>query len=242
MTNPFNWTFNEVTSAYALFFKNDHNYHAFRLEVPEAGLEFTDGAYIGKDPEGFLYYNNLQDFEKGTGKKHNYHILQDSIGGKTYAVVEFRHSANATPYAKFYAPDNHRVTSAADMQNYSSTGNWVALEATSTYTTIEKKSNSRTVTVNMPSADKVATWDAGSTNFNPSSFSVTGHIHYKKLSKLKDAKYANYNNDRVVFYENDWTGRDFVAFFIPREDQTPTLGIESTRTTPALTFSNVKWV
>jgi hypothetical protein len=27
---------------------------------------------------------------------------------------------------------------------------------------------------------------------------VNGYLHYKRLGKLKDAIYANYNNDRVV--------------------------------------------
>lgn len=52
------------------------------------------------DPEGFIYYNNESDFEKGSNKNHIYEITVDSIGGRTYAVVMFRHSANAKPYAK----------------------------------------------------------------------------------------------------------------------------------------------
>ncbi|KAJ7453472.1 hypothetical protein FB451DRAFT_1408871 [Mycena latifolia] len=217
MTNPFNWKFENVVSAYALFFKNDHGTKALRLEVPEIALEFTDGAYIGKDPEGFLYYNKVEDFQQDTNTKHTYHVRDDSINNKTYAVIEFRKSAGAIPYAKFYAPDNHRVATAADMENHTSTGSWVTLKTASCYTTIEKKANSRTITAILSSVDKVATWDAGSTSFSSSSFLVPGHLHYKKLNKLKDAKFANYNNDRVVFYENDWTGRDFVGFSLSRD-------------------------
>jgi hypothetical protein len=118
------------------------------------------------------------------------------------------------------------------MGNHTSTGSWVTLKSASCYTTIKKSSNSRTVTMTLTSVDKVATWDAGSTNFSPSSFGaysslihsfrsksdymtaaeVNGYLHYKRLGKLKDAIYANYNNDRVVFYENDWSGKDFVGF------------------------------
>ncbi|KAJ7304821.1 hypothetical protein DFH08DRAFT_902858 [Mycena albidolilacea] len=246
MTNPFKWSFDNVVPAYALFFKNENTHgiqqRALRLEVPEIAMEFTDGAYIGKDPEGFQYYNKEADFEKDSGTSHTYHVSESSTGGKTYAVIEFRHFANSTPYAKFYSPDNHRVATAADMGNHTSTGSWVTLKSASCYTTIKKSSNSRTVTMTLTSVDKVATWDAGSTNFSPSSFEVNGYLHYKRLGKLKDAIYANYNNDRVVFYENDWSGKDFVGFFIPLEDAKETLGITSTRSTPAATFTNVKWV
>jgi hypothetical protein len=48
MSNPFNWTFDKVASAHALFFNNDHNQRALRLECPDLALEFTDGAYIGR--------------------------------------------------------------------------------------------------------------------------------------------------------------------------------------------------
>ncbi|KAJ7676934.1 hypothetical protein DFH06DRAFT_1466283 [Mycena polygramma] len=240
MSNPFNWNYNITKSAFALFFKNDHNTRAFRLEIPDIGLEFTDGAYIGRDPEGFIYYDHESDFQKNSNKNHIYEITVDSMDGKTYAVVVFRHSQNAKPYAKFYAPDNHRVTRAADMENHRGSGNWIGREVTSSFTRIEKKANSRVVTATIAS-DVVGTWDAGSTHFSPNAFVVTGHTHYKGLRNLRNAKYANYNNDRVVFYENDWTGRDFVGFFIPMEEGAETLGIQSTKTTPAVTFTNVNW-
>ncbi|KAJ7453490.1 hypothetical protein FB451DRAFT_1373809 [Mycena latifolia] len=264
MTNPFNWKFENVVSAYALFFKNDHGTKALRLEVPEIALEFTDGPYIGKDPEGFLYYNKVEDFQQDTNTKHTYHVRDDSINNKTYAVIEFRKSAGAIPYAKFYAPDNYRVATAADMENHTSTGSWVTLKTASCYTTIEKKVNSKTVTATLSSVDKVATWDTGSTSFSSSSFRLqkqTKALSQTKdgqradkgqankwfphvwdlapnVNKLKDTKWVNYNNDHVVFYENDWT-HGFRRF--PLEDATQTLGIQSTKTTPALTFSNVKW-
>ncbi|KAJ7480583.1 hypothetical protein FB451DRAFT_1365067 [Mycena latifolia] len=244
MTNPFGWKFANGTAAYALFFKNALGYKAVRLEAPDIGLEFTDGTYIGRDPQGFLCYDKLEDFQHDTSAKHTYHVSVaiSSIDSRTYAVIEFRKSPGTTPYAKFYGADIHRVTTAADMGNHTNTGSWITLKTAWCYTTIEKQAYSRTVTVTLASVDKVATWDAGSASFNPSSFRVQGHLHYKRFNKLKDAKFANYNNDRVVFYENDYTGRDFVAFFIPREDATETLGIESTNATPALTFTNVAWV
>ncbi|KAF7351633.1 hypothetical protein MSAN_01595900 [Mycena sanguinolenta] len=241
MTNPFNWTFEKSTPAFALFFNNDHNQRALRLECNSLFLEFTDGAYIGRDPEGTLYYNRESDFQRDSNRQHIYRVREDVKDGKTYAVIEFRHSANAVPYAKFYAPDNYKVATAAEMGDFTGNGHWVTLRCGHSYTVIEKKSYSSTVTVTLYSDNKSASWNAGSTYFNPSSFRVTGELHYKHIDNLRNAIYANYNNDRIVFYENDWTGRDFVAFFIPKEDDNDSLGIESTRTTPAVTFSNIRW-
>ncbi|KAJ7810699.1 hypothetical protein B0H14DRAFT_2862438, partial [Mycena olivaceomarginata] len=207
MSNPFNWKFENVVPAYALFFKNENTHgiqqRALRLEVPEIAMEFTDGAYIGKDPEGFLYYDKEADFEKDSGTSHTYH---------TYAVIEFRHFANSTPYAKFYSPDNHRVATAADMGNHTSTGSWVTLKAR------PATPRSRRAATAAPKSDYMTAAE------------VAGYLHYKRLGKLKDAIYANYNNDRVVFYENDWSGKDFVGF-VPLEDAKATLGITSTRST-----------
>jgi len=241
MSNPFNWTFDKVASAHALFFNNDHNQRALRLECPDLALEFTDGAYIGRDPEGFLYYDDLANFQKDTGTKHNYEVSQDSINNKTYAVIQFRHAVNDKPYAKFYAPDEAKVATAAKMADYTSTGNWVTFKSASCYAVIKKETGNSTVTMTLDSLDYKASWDAGSTTFSPSSFSVPGYLHFKKFKTLKDGKYANYNNDRVVFYANDWTGTDFVGFFIPLEDAKDTLGIQSTKTTTAVTFTDVKW-
>ncbi len=41
---------------------------------------------------------------------------------------------------------------------------------------------------------------------------VKGTLFFKKISDLSKGKYASYNNDRIVFYENDYTGKDFVAY------------------------------
>lgn len=66
-------------------------------------------------------------------------------------------------------PTQHRVTRAADMENHSGTGTWIGREVTSSYTRIEKKPNSRVVTVTIAS-DAAGTWDAGGTHFSPDSF------------------------------------------------------------------------
>ncbi|KAJ6563098.1 hypothetical protein DFH09DRAFT_1315724 [Mycena vulgaris] len=124
MANPFNFDYNVTKSAFALCFKNDQNQRAFRLEIPGIGMELTD------DSEGFIYYDKESDFEKSSNKNHRYELTVDTIGGRTYALVMFRHSPNKKPYTKFYAPDNHRVSRAAEMEDHSGTCNWIGRKAT----------------------------------------------------------------------------------------------------------------
>lgn len=37
-------------------------------------------------------------------------------------------------------------------------------------------------------------------------------LYYRNVASIDRGTWANYNDDRIVFYENDYTGRDFAAF------------------------------
>jgi hypothetical protein len=41
---------------------------------------------------------------------------------------------------------------------------------------------------------------------------VNGTFYYKNINLVKSGIYANYNDDRIVFYNSDYTGRDFTGF------------------------------
>lgn len=41
---------------------------------------------------------------------------------------------------------------------------------------------------------------------------VQGNLYFRNFTTLKQSAYANYDNDRIVFYSNDYTGRDFTAY------------------------------
>jgi len=74
------------------------------------------------------------------------------------------------------------------------------------------------------------------------SLDVAGTLFYKTLPILPNAKFVNYNNDRIVFYDNDYNGKDFNAFFFPfcQDDVAPkSLGIEQGKT---VTLDSVKWI
>jgi hypothetical protein len=41
---------------------------------------------------------------------------------------------------------------------------------------------------------------------------VVGTFYYKDIELVKTGKFTNYNNDRIVFYSNDYSGDDFTGF------------------------------
>jgi hypothetical protein len=41
---------------------------------------------------------------------------------------------------------------------------------------------------------------------------VTGTFFYKDINLMKDGTFANYNNDRIVFYNSDYLAKDFTGF------------------------------
>ncbi|KAF5324261.1 hypothetical protein D9619_011234 [Psilocybe cf. subviscida] len=228
--------YNHETQAFALLFKNDHN-KAIRVEAPGIALEFTDGLYIGRDPEGILHYNDVKDLKK-TGK-HYYHVAKTVVDGTTYCEIEFRFgSSSAEPYAKFVAEDPTDAVNAAGMSSYSAKGNWNHLAIASSYATVKKSSSDQTITINVEPIGKVGTWAAPADVLKDTGFNIEGTLYFRKLDDIKNGKFANYNNDRIVFYKNDWTGTDFNAFFIPLECNLTTLQARPSNT---ITFTDVSW-
>jgi hypothetical protein len=41
---------------------------------------------------------------------------------------------------------------------------------------------------------------------------VHGILYFRDETTISAGIYANYNNDRVVFYDSDWNARDFKAY------------------------------
>ncbi|KAF8637473.1 hypothetical protein AX16_010801 [Volvariella volvacea WC 439] len=140
----------------------------------------------------------------GSAVTHHYKVYTTSAKGKTWVITECRRDSDTDAYAKFIAED--------PVNSPYTTGSWVKLIRGSSIATVEKESRNATITLYADAIKKKATWYSGTALFQPKGFTVDGNIYFKDFSKLPNAKYANYNGDRIVFYENDWTGRDFVAF------------------------------
>jgi len=148
MGDPFTIAANAFTrppvAAQALFFSHGGGQgKGLRVEVQDLGLEFTDNAYIGTDPEGMLYYNDKSDFtvkqdNYGRTIAHNYTVKSLTYGAVTYAIIEWSKSYDTKPYAKFVAKDAANV--AARMANYSHSGEWIKLSLGTFNATVEKTS------------------------------------------------------------------------------------------------------
>ncbi|KAJ7847491.1 hypothetical protein B0H14DRAFT_2583575 [Mycena olivaceomarginata] len=95
-----NYKYNVAASA--LLFSNLHN-KAIRVEVPDLGKEFSD------NPEGTLYYNNLDSFD--TSRKNvNYTVLKvdQGAGAAPLINIKFYHQTAEECHAEFLAEDPRR--------------------------------------------------------------------------------------------------------------------------------------
>jgi len=234
--------FDVIVPGTALFFNNGHN-KALRVECPTIALEFTAGLYIGQDPNGFLFYNAIDDFKmtKDKGKVtvvHHFKILKTVYNSIDYVTIEYRRDSDTDCYAKFIAEDKASTAVGNDMVDYASEGSWGKLAIGSTLATVEKESASQTITLYADVIELKAVWTDSSNYLKHKGFNVDGNLYFKKLSDLSSGVYANYNDDRIVFYKDDWTGTDFVAYFIPLESETESLDIKATDTK---TFEKVGW-
>jgi len=252
-------TYNHSTAAAALFFKNTDSsggvHQALRVEVPEIGKEFTDNAYIGRDPEGLFYYDDVTDITGDVKAKVTKFRLPklnplnppknppvgDIIRWTIYVQIRFYTSDESETYAEFIAEDPDDAVDASGMIEYTKNGRdgkWNDLNVGSANATVYKKTNESKITLTADSISKKATLTLPSSISTNFSVDVKGVLHFKKLSDVTEGTYASYNNDRIVFYQDDYTGTDFVAYFVPFEGSTKTLGITSANT---VIISGVTW-
>ncbi|KIM76190.1 hypothetical protein PILCRDRAFT_826551 [Piloderma croceum F 1598] len=220
--------------AAALFFSNAHK--ALRVEVPDIGKEFTDSAYIGKDPEGFIYYNHLDSFE---GKiKYTISKLINN-DGHTLAHIKFYRDSPDACHAEFLAEDPTGSVAGANMDGWSATGTWTDLNIGCATASIRKYDDSKTITFTVGTIHRTATLTDTNNVLRGKSVKVNGNFFFKDINTIKDGQYASYNDDRIVFYKDNWVGTDFTGYFIAFEYSVEKLGIASNNTA---IISGVSWV
>jgi len=215
--------------AAALIFSSPLVGKALRVEAPDIGKEFTDGANIGTDPEGFLYYNYLASFDKAPIK----YLISKLINsdGKTCAHIRFYSDDPQETHAEFLAEDPSGAVTAADMDGYSSDGNWNDLKIGSTTASITKRDDQEHIKCTFDTIHMSATITIGYETLYGILFNVSGNFFFKDINKIKDGVFASYNEDRVVFYSDNNYGTDFTGYFIPFEYSPDKLGISSANTT-----------
>ncbi|KAF9263146.1 hypothetical protein L218DRAFT_944682 [Marasmius fiardii PR-910] len=129
------------------------------------------------------------------------------------------------------------------MNNFQRSGKWQNLALGSVTATVKKLDDQRTIYITVAPLGKKAQWQdkdkvTGKEALHGKAVNVNGMLHFKDFNTVAKGYYANYNNDRIVFYENDYTGTDFVAFFIPFESWPRNLEVQASSTA---IYENISW-
>ncbi|KAJ7745881.1 hypothetical protein DFH07DRAFT_942731 [Mycena maculata] len=245
--------FSDLESAYtynvpasALLFSNVHGWvWALRVEVPDLGKEFSDGNYIGTDPEGTLYYNDIHSLEP-QAKKVKYKVEKLTGDKGPLLHIKFFHETEESCHAEFLAEDPAGIVSAAGMDGYQDEGNWFPLDICVATASVRKYDDESKITITIASINKTATITVPKGVLDHTPIEVKGNLSFKRLNgnsqfdtgSLGNGKFASWNNDRVVFYFDDLNSKDFTAYFIPLEFSEKTLGITTDKT---YIFEDVTW-
>lgn len=225
--------FQEAKFAEALLFKStDNTRRSLRIEADSLGLEFTDNINFnvivipprppfGRDPEGFLYYNDLKDFT--TTASCTYRVTREiNVDGRACLRVKFTHGS--VEFAQFLSHDLYNVVTQTNMDGLSQLGQWAEMN-TGHATAILSKTANGPVTLTARSIGRQATITSGAAIFNPLSFRSEGNLTFKELNQIPNGSVVSCNNDRLLFFG---TGdqRDFTAFFIPHDISPGALGFD----------------
>ncbi|KAH6885632.1 hypothetical protein BKA70DRAFT_1237025 [Coprinopsis sp. MPI-PUGE-AT-0042] len=211
---------NAVPAA-GLFFHDQYDYKALRVEAPTIGKEFTDGVWIGSDPDGTLFYYSTGDMEKAT----SYVIEQvtNPSDGKQCAQVTFTFTddPDADPFAVFLAYDPANVIGLTRMNGYSNEGKWTDLHIGQVSGLVEKTSTGTHITITTDIIGKKAVISNVASAFtDDKNVNSRGTFSFKSIADISTATAANYNKDRIVFYKDPAHAKDFIAYFIPFEGST----------------------
>ncbi|CAK5282724.1 unnamed protein product [Mycena citricolor] len=219
--------YKHAVQAEALLFNNGRR--ALRLEVPDIGKEFTDGLYIGKDPEGTFYYNYADNFDR-TGIKYKTYRYVNKIDNKTCAWIKFYTESENQCFAEFLGVDADESVRGCNMDAYEGTGSWKDMNLGAVTCFIRKYDDQSRITISCPAIKATATITDTNNVLRGKSVKVGGNLHFKDIDTVKRGRYASYNNDRIVFYESTAVSTDFTAFFVPYESAQSTLEVSSAST------------
>ncbi|CAA7263077.1 unnamed protein product [Cyclocybe aegerita] len=185
-----------------------------RLEVPSLMREFKDRMTFGRDPEGYLFYKDVDDLDPDQSSR--YIMFPNVYKTKTEhaVVVKFFHNDPSRCYAQFIAKDEN-MTVDYTIDN-GQMGIWTTLVQGSAQAMIKKASDENTVTLTVPAIGKKATFELNTDQ----SIKTWGEISYKRLSELTtpagSCSFVDFNPDRLLLFPK-MQSPDFTAVFIPSE-------------------------
>jgi hypothetical protein len=199
---------------------------SLRILVPFINKEFDDNTLIGKDHSGLFYYNDEESLHKAD--YYELKRVQNPSDKKVCALVKFSATDGGKAVAEFlsYDPDG-----AVTDPPYSHVGKWKTLiYGNSAAATIQKShpdsddsNESDTLILDAFPIEYVAKLTflpslrvASSAEFLRNEYpAVKGDLFYKDLKSIVKSTWANFNNDRIIFYDGDFSSKDFNGFFVP---------------------------
>ncbi|KAJ7478432.1 hypothetical protein FB451DRAFT_1241994 [Mycena latifolia] len=196
-------TFNGLQDAYTC--------NALRVEAPDIGKEFTDSNFIGADPQGTLYYNDLSDLESAYTVNYKVETVVDPNDGNLLHI-KFWHQNEDDCHAEFLAKDPKNTVGATGMDGYTYTGKWVDLNICCATAAIRKVGDMTTITVTAETVHHTATIEDSKKDLKGKSIDVKGNLYFKDSNTIKTGNFANWSKDRVVFYAQEWDATDFTAY------------------------------
>jgi hypothetical protein len=117
------------------------------------------------------------------------------------------------------------------MDGWTYSGAWKDLNIGCATASIRKYDDSKTITFTVGTIHKTATLVDSNGVLNGKSVSayfhvlsnilsraniqakeVNGNFFFKDINTINDGKFASYNDDRIVFYADNWAGTDFTGY------------------------------
>jgi hypothetical protein len=179
-----------------------------RVTLPEDGWEFADpDAYVGRDPEGRLYFDNFDAIPKDVqvackiaremGKNKDGQDVPH-IYIKFYAVDEVD---DQNVCAEFFAIDHPDVVNSLKMQGEVLHAQWSKAPLLSGTAYVNKARDATKVEVTLGTGNS---WKAGfEVGMKGIEIKLQGNLRYKDDEKIKDGHCVRWDHDHLVFYEDN---------------------------------------
>lgn len=191
---------------------SNRNERGLRVECPTLHREFVHTVSVGKDPEGTLFFDDVDELGDIDGTLYNV-FFNTARGVDRTIVVQFL-TPKGTPYAEFVGKDPHNnVTTLVTQQ---SGGAWRELEQGTSAGHVAKTARETTVTMTFAAINKTVTFDVPDNKSRGAIKKIPGTLTFRNISQIASGttSVVDYSKDRIVFYK-DASATDFVAMFVP---------------------------
>jgi len=198
------------TPAAGLFYKSNTGQPSVRIEATVIRKEFVDVAEFGTDPEGLLFYDDINQLNGPVDYRFWYNT--GTLDDEAAVVAQFYKKGTRTFVAEFIGKDPARTVTDTVTGH---TGHWGPFSFQENTARVYKAANSSNISLTVDVTGQVATWSVGS-NAGQIAINQTGRTLIKNLNAIRPGQtsFVDYNDDRILFYPGIHSP-DFSAVFLP---------------------------